>query len=352
MSDDSLCHAAAAARSVAIPGHVQVQLAWGVAWVLALGNPSSGGDGNTTRVAVLPVQSRSTLPDSTRAELRGTIEQGLQRADVELVSDELVDGQIHGGSCKSAKCAVAVLEAVAAAWILRPTITVVDSVYEVRLEAIDGRGQPIASASERCEICGYGEVTELVADRSAALEAKVRLLRRQAPRLVLSSRPSGAEVWIDEQLVGHTPLEHEIRVGDHEVRVALPGYVSERRRITAMAGTQDSLSFTMLGEKPQRRPPWLGLGVASLATGTAMLGAGIALTMIDEREFQRPCNPDPLGHCSQRYDTLTGGIALAVGGGVLLATGVAFLIVDRRSRRKGSPSAARWRTGRGLAFAF
>lgn len=322
--------------------------------MLALGDPRSGDDGDATRVAVLPVHSRSTLPGSTRAELRSTIEQGLQRSDVVLVSDERVDGQLRGRICSSADCAVALAEAVAATWVLRPTITVVDSVYEVRLEAIDGGGRSIASASERCEICGYGEVTELVADRSAALAAKVRLLRRQAPRLMLSSSPSGAKVWIDEQLVGHTPLEHEVGVGEHEVRVELRGYVSEHRRVTAVAGTQDTLSFTMLGDavEPSRRPPWLGLGVASLTTGTAMLGAGIALAVIDEREFQRPCNPDPMGNCSHRYDTQTGGIALAVGGGVLLATGVALLIVDRRFRRKGPPSAGRWRGGRGLAFGF
>jgi hypothetical protein len=321
--------------------------------VLALEVPSSGGDGSAARVAVLPVHGHSTLPSSTRAELRSTIEQGLRRSDVELVSDALVDGQLGDALCKGVQCAIALAEAVAATWILRSTITVVDSVYEVRLEAIDGRGRPIASASERCEICGYGEVTELVADRSAALGAKVRLLRRQAPRLTLSSRPSGAEVWIDERLVGHTPLEHEVRVGEHEVRVELPGYVSEHRRFTAVAGTQDTLRFTMLGEvEPRRRPPWLGLGVASLVIGTAALGTGIALAVIDEREYQRPCNGDPSGKCSHRYDTLAGGISLAVGGGVLLATGAALLIVDRRSRRKGRPSAGRRRSDRALAFAF
>jgi hypothetical protein len=304
-------------------------------------------------VAVLPVHSRSTLPDSTRAELRSTIEQGLQRSEVELVSDPLVDGHLGGAACNGVQCATALAKAVAATWILRSTITVVDSVYEVRLEAIDERGQTLAIASQRCEICGQGEVTELVADRSAALAAKVRLLRRKAPRLTLRSRPSGAEVWIDGRPVGHTPLEQELGVGDHEIRVELPGYESERRRVTAVPGTQDSLSVTLGGPvEPPRRPPWRGLGIASVATGSALLGAGVALAAVDEREHVRRCNPDALGNCSHRYDTLAGGISLVVGGGVLLATGVAALIVDRRARRKGSPSAGRWRSGHGLAFAF
>lgn len=331
-----------------------MQLTCAVALVLALGGSRSGNAVSVSRVAVLPVRSGSSLPDSIRMRLRGTIEQGLRRGDVEIVSDATVDGELGAVTCDGARCIAALAQAVAAAWIVRPTITMTDSVYEVRLEALDGRGRAIASARERCEICGEGEVTELVVDRSAALAAKVRLLQRRAPRLTLRSRPSGAEVFVDERLVGHTPLEHEVDVGDHEVRLELPGYASERRHVTALAGTQDALSFTLLSDRGARgaRGPWLGLGVASLGVGTGMLGAGVGLIAIDEREYERRCNPDPLGHCSHRYDTLAGGVALAVGGGALLAAGVAALVVDRRGRRAGPRRSARRRAGHGLALAF
>jgi hypothetical protein len=314
----------------------------------------SGDAASADRVAVLPVQDRSTLPDSIRAQLRGTIEQGLQRADVEIVSDTLVDGEPGAESCGDALCAGALAEALGAAWILRSTITRVDAVYEVRLDAIDGHGRTLASATERCEICGHDEVTALVVDRSAALAAKVRLLQRQAPLLALRSRPSGAKVWIDGRLVGHTPLEHEVEAGEHEIRVELRGYTTEHRRVTALAGTQDTLELVLHGEPRalRRGRVWQGLGGAALGMGAAMLGAGIGLAVIDELEYERRCNPDPLGNCSHRYDTLGGGIALAVGGGVLLATGVAALVVGRRLERTGSARAGRWRMDRGLAFAF
>jgi hypothetical protein len=101
-----------------------------------------------------------------------------------------------------------------------------------------------------------------------------------------------------------------------------------------------------------RRRAWLGVGAASLGTGVAMLGTGVGLVVIDEREYERRCNPDPLGQCSHRYDTLEGGIALMVGGGVLVATGIAATIVGRRSKRTDSPLARHWRWERGLAIAF
>jgi hypothetical protein len=357
------------ARSVAIPRGVQMQWACAVACfgglsaILAVPAIASAhglevartnDHVSTHRVAVLPVQGRSTLPDSLRTQLRGTIERGLQRANVEIVSDVLVDGEPGAERCDDARCAGALAEALGATWIVRSTITRADAVYEVRLAAIDGDGRTLASADERCEICGHDEMAELVVDRSAALAAKVWLLQRHAPQLALRSRPSGAEVWIDDRLVGHTPLAREVEVGEHEVRLELPGYATERRHVTAVAGTQETLELVLLGDPraSRRSAVWRGLGGAALGTGAALLGAGIGLAVIDEREYEHRCNPDPLGHCSQRYDTLGGGIAAMVGGGVLLATGVAALVVARRSKRTGSARAGRWRLDRGLAFAF
>jgi hypothetical protein len=319
-----------------------------------LGGARASDGSPASRVAVLPVQSRSTLPEPMRAQLRATIERGLQRAEVELVSDALVDGELGGDVCDGGDCAVALAEAVGAAWIMRSTVTRTDSVYEVELAAIDTRGHTVATAAERCEICGHDEVTELVVDRSAALAAKMRLLQRKAPRLALSSRPSGAAVWIDDQLVGYTPLEHEVAVGEHELRVELPGHVTQRRHVMAISGTEEALGFTLQDdpEALRRRRAWLGVGAASLGTAAALLGAGVGLAVIDEREYEPRCNPDPLGQCSHRYDTLDGGIALMVGGGVLLTTGVVALVMSRRAKRTGSARAGRWRVDRGLALAF
>lgn len=319
--------------------------------LLAPSGVGSSSGAAPERVAVLPIDSHATLPDTTRIELRSAIERGLRRVGVKVVRDGQVDQQLGGTVCADTECVVALAGAVEAEWVLRPTVTVGDSVYAVHLEVVDARGRVLASASERCEICGYHEVTELVVDRSAALGDKVSRLRDQAPRLRLRSTPSGARVWVDGRSVGRTPLEHEVEPGPHDVRVQLRGYVSEQHRVTAVAGTEDTLSVS-LSEAPRRRGPWLPLGLTALATGVAGVGAGAALVALDERDYQRNCNPDVLGNCSQRYDTLAGGVTLAVTGGVLLATGAAMLVIEHRRRRGRTLRDARWRPQNGLAIAF
>jgi hypothetical protein len=319
----------------------------------ALEGAESGGHATRARVAVLPVETRETLPESARTQLRQTITEGLERADAELVGADEVDREPGADACKDSRCAARIATGLEAGWIVRSTVTRVDAVYEVRLEAIDDRGRTLASVNERCEICGHDEVTELVVDRSAALAAKVRMLERRAPRLVLRSSPSGAKVWIDGTLVGRTPFEHEVTAGEHELRMELRGYATERRQVTAVAGTQETLELALLEERgPRRSRLWRGLGGAAVGLSTGMIGAGVGLALIDEREYQARCNPDPLGNCSHRYDTLEGGIALMVSGGVLLAGGVVALIVAHREPRAGGRHARRWRIDRGLALSF
>src|SRR5690606_8174509 len=76
-----------AATGVRSPGchgkHVWVPPTWGMALALALGSTRPSDAVAESRVAVLPVNSRSTLPSPTRAHLRDTVERGLRRADVE-----------------------------------------------------------------------------------------------------------------------------------------------------------------------------------------------------------------------------------------------------------------------------
>lgn len=325
-----------------------------LALLLVLASPRAAETEEAGRVAVLPVDSRSTLPSSTRAHLRSSIQHGLARARVEIVSNSAVDARLGKSVCRTTTCARNVAAAVSSAWVLRSTVIVEDSVYVVQLDALDERGELITSADARCEICGYRAVSELIEDRSAALADKVELLRRKSPRLLVRSRPEGAEVWVDDRLVGHTPLRRNVDVGEHEIRVELRGHLAEQRQIRSVPGTSDTIDVTLVADHsdPPPRFPWLGVGAAALGTGPALIGAGVSLVVIDGREYERRCNPDVLGNCSHRYDTLPGGVALLVTGGVLLATGVALVVVGREARRSGRRDRRIGRGELGLALHF
>lgn len=308
------------------------------------------------RVAVLPVDGAGTLPPTNAARIRESIAIGLRRADLEVIDSNVVDGLLEGQDCQGTGCATAVAHHLSADWVVHAQVTAADSVYDARLEAIGAKGGTLATATEGCKICGLEELTQLVAGRTAALATKVGALDLGPPRVEVRSEPSGAEVWIDDELVGHTPLEHVVDPGEHVVRLAYDGYSAQRRRVMAVEGTTDTLRFELLPspaaqQKAARRlQPW---AIASLGAGTVALGAGVTLLAIDERPFRNPCDPDPQGRCAQRYDTLGGGIALTVAGGVLLATGVALLVLDRRRQPSDTHADHRVRLSRGgLGLAF
>jgi len=49
--------------------------------------------------------------------------------------------------------------------------------------------------------------------------------------LQLGSDPNGAQVYVDGLLSGKTPLDMELPVGKHEVRLALPEYYDWKAQI-------------------------------------------------------------------------------------------------------------------------
>ena len=56
--------------------------------------------------------------------------------------------------------------------------------------------------------------------------------------IVVFSRPSGAEVFLDEQLVGSTPLSlDEVAAGTHGVRIALPEHRTWATSVNVTAGS-------------------------------------------------------------------------------------------------------------------
>jgi hypothetical protein len=55
--------------------------------------------------------------------------------------------------------------------------------------------------------------------------------------LFVLSRPSGAEVFLDERLVGTTPLSlHDVAAGTHAVQITLPGHQRWTTAVTVMGG--------------------------------------------------------------------------------------------------------------------
>jgi len=86
---------------------------------------------------------------------------------------------------------------------------------------------------------------ELVRERSAAAVSAASLGRYAAP-LMVESRPSGADVFIDGKLVGQTPLMlPEIGAGAHAVRLELDGYNRWTASVRVVAGESNRVAASL-----------------------------------------------------------------------------------------------------------
>ncbi len=85
----------------------------------------------------------------------------------------------------------------------------------------------------------------------------------------------GAEVWVDGALMGAAPYRGEMAEGEHEIRVAAPGYADHVQTISVATGDERIVTVT-LAEPGGTHPAWfwsmVGLTGAA-AVATAALGA-------------------------------------------------------------------------------
>jgi len=66
--------------------------------------------------------------------------------------------------------------------------------------------------------------------------------------LVVDSRPSGAEVYLDGRLQGRTPLSLSVNPGRHEVELRLPGYRSYRVTVNPKPGDRVQIFAQLVAE--------------------------------------------------------------------------------------------------------
>jgi formylglycine-generating enzyme required for sulfatase activity len=101
-------------------------------------------------------------------------------------------------------------------------------------------------------------------------------LRQDWAPLSLVTTPGGAEVRLDENAVGTTPLELELVEGNYEIELRLSGYNAWRREIAVVAGEPLALPVVALEEADGRvrvvsEPPGAAVSVNGEYEGTTPL---------------------------------------------------------------------------------
>jgi len=306
--------------------------------VVAVAGPATG-EGTTglpgqeeRRLAVLPLRVQGQVDKETLERWTAGLRAGLARGDAPLVEPgELPEVE---ASCDRKGCYDEVRAATRATHIVRTTLVAKNRDFLLKIDLVDAEtGEVTLTTDEVCEICGSDEVVGLLDSQGALLQTRLQALGTGPAVLILETKPRGALVTIDGEVVGTTPLERPLVEGEHTVRVSLEGYVAEERQMTFVNGAREPLTLTLKrvpGNKKSRV-----LGAAGLASGLALLGAGIALLVLDDKPYKAKCtgeNIDTDMDCKYLFNTGPLGGALIGAGAILGTLGAVALYRNRGSR--------------------
>ena len=104
-----------------------------------------------------------------------------------------------------------------------------------------------------------------------------RLLESRPQPLEVRSAPPGAEVLIDGERRGITPLRVEVKPGPHQLELGLPQHVPARREVVTNSERPTEVDFILERQAAPvtflTRPrlwTWVALGASALAAGTGV----------------------------------------------------------------------------------
>ncbi|MCA9635650.1 MAG: PEGA domain-containing protein, partial [Myxococcales bacterium] len=318
-----------------------------VTWI-SFGGVAEADEGSVEarKVAVLPLVVEGSIDADARASLTERLRSGLERGEFAIAPQGEVDN-LAESPCDRQTCYGKLRSQLGVSHLVRATVTIKNRDYDMKVELIDAEnGNVVASSQDRCDICGLEEVGEQIASQGALLRAKIDAMGSGPAILALESKPSGATVSIDGEIVGSTPLERSVIAGAHVVRLTLDGYAPEEREVTFVAGVTETISFELSRAAGNAKTRLIG--IASLATGIAFLGGGIAMLVMDDvmtRSTEVPRIPDwkcvggkdavkdADGDCEKYYNFSLGG-GILVGAGAALTTAGAMIIHRHRGTKQ------------------
>lgn len=183
-------------------------------------------------------------------------------------------------------------------------------------------------------------------DRRKAVESDLEMLEARTGTLTIEVNVPGAEVFVDDLIVGQSPLSEPLLLdaGEHRLNARKPGYHPRATQVT-LAG-RDALTIRLNLEKvpaesqriiverkedDSNREAWMwgtwtATGVFAITAGITG-GLGIkAASDLDDKRSERGASRSELDSASRRARTLLlaadvfGGLAIATGGLALYFT--------------------------------
>ncbi len=225
---------------------------------------------------------------------------------------------------------------------LAPNFRVLYNIGEVQFQ-LNNYAQALRTLTRYLEVGG----DRILPNRRAEVERDIEALKIRTAHLQLSVDVDDAEILIDGERIGRSPLKDAelVDAGSHRIVVQKQGFVATNDSITLVGGDAKSLNIHLVPVPPkdERRvievressglgPVWIGWGL-TVALGIATVGSAVAWQNADgkltdlkgaqssstERESQ-----------ARTVDTLR-TVTFVVGGATLVTAGVSLFLTLRRS---------------------
>jgi hypothetical protein len=339
---------------------------------LAAGAPAQGEVAERARakVGVLPLvivgEAAHEIGDA-RDRLSASVHEAFSHSSYDAVLLETDDaGDAETPYCATPVCWQMFADEHDVTHFLVVVVNYVEPDYRVDARLIDGRtGESIGVKRDGCDLCGITELAEHVQDVAAAMRREVEATLTLPPRLFVDSVPPGAQVLVDGDVVGVTPVEVQTLAGSREIEVRHPDYVTERFEVDLAAGVRRELKAKLrkLPKTPTARNGpaedmtqgtlLLGLGAGTMAVGAGLVAGGAIMIAIDRQPIERDCtgnNVDALGRCRYLHDTKNAGVGVLVGGILALGGGIVMAVLGGRARKASKREARVGVGGRGLTL--
>ena len=307
------------------------------------------GDGSA-ELGKTPMRVDGRVPAKARAKLEQDFEAAFDRAGIAVESSK------DGGDCKDPGCYAEVASSLEVEWLVSLQLSVKSRDYNVRATLHDAQGAVVAEVQESCEICGLDEVAGVMESVASRVAAEIQSATSgEAPRIRITSDPSGAKVRVDGRVVGETPYEGEVDDGTHVVGVYLPGHIAVEREMEMTSGVLSTADFELTPSTARAvNPKHRVWGGVSLGLGIAMAGAGIGLLAVRPTQYDKKCSGsdvDADGDCRFMFDMRWGGAAL-LGAGAIAATIGTMLLVRNKKDPESRVQALIGPTGAGVRGSF
>ncbi|MDZ7262563.1 MAG: PEGA domain-containing protein, partial [candidate division KSB1 bacterium] len=255
---------------------------------LVMVSMSQGQTLDKKTIAVIDLESRGATTQTEAITLTDRLRSLLVRTDAFTVVDRgrmeaiLKEVGFQQTGCTSTECAVEVGRILNVERMVAGSIGKIGKLYTIDIVLIDVESSQILKSFTRDhkgEIEGLVDIMQDIAHQIAGIDKPETPKAPEVGSLHLISEPVSAEVLLDNESIGKTPLKmQDVLPGEHTIKFIAKGYEPKEGKIVVQPGKENKYKAT-LKKKGGKTWLWLGSG-AILAAG----GAVAATTLKDKNK--------------------------------------------------------------------